>query len=339
MDLTRYSRQTVFPGIGPAGQERLAAGRAVIAGCGALGSVLASLLVRAGVGYVRLLDRDFVELHNLQRQFLYDEADVRAGLPKAIAAGQKLQRINSEVEIEAVVADLHSGNAARLLGECDLVLDAIDNFEGRYLLNDFCVQERVPWIYGAVIGAYGVTMNVLPGETACLRCLFPEAPAPGTVDTCDTAGILGPTVSVIAALQATEALKLLSGARDQLRAGLLQVDLWDGEMQQVDIPRQEACPTCVQGQYDYLRADATSRTTSLCGRDAIQITMPGAARLDLAELAQRLEPLGEVTANSFMLRASLEGYEFNVFADARAIIKGTTDETVARTLYARYIGL
>jgi adenylyltransferase/sulfurtransferase len=339
MDLSRYSRQMAHCQIGTAGQQRLAQSRVVVVGCGALGSVSASLLVRAGIGYVRLIDRDFVELHNLQRQLLFDEDDVRSGLPKAVAAAEKLRRINSEIEIEALVADLVSSNAERLLGGCDLIVDAIDNFEGRYLLNEVAVSIGTPWIHGAVIGSYGVTMNILPGRTACLRCLYPHAPAPGSLDTCDVAGILGPTVNVIAALQVTEALKLLTGAEGDLNPGLLQVEVWDGEMQRLQVPRAADCPTCVGRQFPYLQADTTSRLTSLCGRDAIQISMPNAGQLDLARLAERLGAVGEVTVNAFMLRVKIDSYELNIFADARAIIKGTTDEAVARTLYARYVGL
>lgn len=339
MDLSRYARQVVVSQVGETGQRRLAQGRVVIAGCGALGSMVASLLVRAGVGHVRLIDRDFVELHNLQRQFLYDEEDVRSGLPKAVAAGEKLERINSEVEVEPVVADLDGANAARLLAGAQVVLDALDNFEGRFLINDVCVSTGTPWIYGAVIATYGVTMNILPCQTACLRCLFPQAPAPGTVDTCDTAGILGPTVTAVASLQAAEAIKLLTGATSDLNPGLLQVDIWDGETHRLMVARHENCPVCVRREFHYLATGTTSRTTSLCGRDAVQISHPGSQRVNLAELACRLETVGEVTANPFMVRVIVDGYELNVFPDARAIVKGTHDETVARSLYAKYVGL
>lgn len=338
MDLSRYARQMVHYQIGEAGQRKLAGSRVVVAGCGALGSAIASLVVRAGVGYVRLLDRDFVELNNLQRQLLYDEQDVREGLPKAIAAAQKLQRINSQVVIEPHVVDLNSANAEQLLGGCDLVIDAIDNFEGRYLINDVCVKAGVPWIYGAVIGTFGVTMNILPETGACLRCLFPQAP-PGSFETCDTAGILGPTVVTLASLQVIEAIKLLTGKLDELNEGLLQVDVWDGEMHRSRIERVGTCPVCVGREFTYLGADTTSRTTSLCGRDAIQIVLPGRHRLNLDQLAERLRTVGEVTCNAFMLRATVGEYELNIFSDARAIIKGTTDETVARTLYSKYVGL
>ena len=339
MDLSRYARQMVFYQIGERGQRRLADSRVVVAGCGALGSVISSLVVRAGVGHVRLIDRDFVELNNLQRQVLYDEDDVAAGLPKAAAAADKLKRVNSEIEIEGIVADLNSSNAERLLSGFDVVLDAIDNFEARYLINDLCIKTRTPWIYGAVIGSYGVTMNIFPGETACLRCLFPTPPAPGTVETCDTAGILGSTVNTIASLQVTEAIKMLIGADSDVSSGLLQVDVWDGEMQRTAVPRQANCPACIAHDFAYLNAARTSRTTSLCGREALQIVMPGDQQLNLPELAARLRNSGEVSENPFMLRFKVDSYELNIFADARAIIKGTTDETIARSLYAKYVGL
>ncbi|MEI6500730.1 MAG: ThiF family adenylyltransferase [Armatimonadota bacterium] len=338
MDLARYARQIVHYQIGEAGQRKLCESRVVVAGCGALGSAAASLLVRAGVGYVRLLDRDFVELNNLQRQLLYDEQDVREGLPKAVAAAQKLGRINSQVAIEPHVVDLNSANAEQLLGGCDLVVDAIDNFEGRYLINDVCLKHGVPWIYGAVIGTFGVTMNILPEAGPCLRCLFPQAP-PGSFETCDTAGILGPTVVTLASLQVTEAIKLLTGKLDDLNDGLLQVDVWDGEMHRSRVERVADCPVCVGREFTYLEADSTSRTTSLCGRDAIQIVRHGEHKLDLSQLAESLRSVGEVTVNAFMLRVVIDAYELNVFSDARAIIKGTTDETVARTLYSKYVGL
>ncbi len=338
MNLSRYARQMVHYQIGEAGQRKLSQSRVVVAGCGALGSAAASLLVRAGVGYVRLLDRDFVELNNLQRQLLYDEQDVREGLPKAIAAAQKLQRINSQVEIEPHVADLSSANAEQLLGGCDLVVDAIDNFEGRYLINDVCLKQGVPWIYGAVIGTFGVTMNILPETGPCLRCLFPQV-LPGSFETCDTAGILGPTVVTLASLQVTEAIKLLTGKFDDLNEGLLQVDVWDGEMHRSLVERGTDCPACVGREFTYLQADTSSSTTSLCGRQAIQIVMHGGHRLDLNQLAERLRSVGEVTVNPFMLRVLVDSYELNIFADARAIIKGTTDATIARTLYSKYVGL
>lgn len=338
MDLSRYARQIVHYQIGEAGQRKLCESRVVVAGCGALGSAAASLLVRAGVGYVRLLDRDFVELNNLQRQLLYDEQDVREGLPKAVAAAQKLGRINSQVAIEPHVVDLNSANAEQLLGGCDLVVDAIDNFEGRYLINDVCLKHGVPWIYGAVIGTFGVTMNILPEAGPCLRCLFPQAP-PGSFETCDTAGILGPTVVTLASLQVTEAIKLLTGKLDDLNDGLLQVDVWDGEMHRSRVERVADCPVCVGHEFTYLQADRTSRTTSLCGRDAIQIVRHGDHKLNLTRLSESLRSVGEVTVNAFMLRVVIDAYELNVFSDARAIIKGTTDETVARTLYSKYVGL
>lgn len=339
MDLSRYARQMICPHVGHARQCRLAQSRVAIAGCGALGCQTASLLTRAGVGALRLIDRDFVELNNLQRQVLYDEEDVRSRTPKAAAAAAHLQGVNSQVKIEGVVADLTSMNVAALLGDVDLVLDAVDNFETRYLINDFCVSTGTPWIYGGVVGSYGLTMNILPGRTPCLRCLLPEAPEPGAVDTCDTAGILAPVVSVVGAVQVTEAMKMLTGAYSDLRRGLLSVEVWDGEMQTVEVSRRSDCATCMQRDYTYLNAANTSRTVTLCGRDAVQISLHGAPSLDLADLAARLRNCGEVTENAHLLRFTADPYELNIFSDARAIIKGTTDATVARTLYAKYVGL
>ena len=312
--------------------------RVAVAGCGALGSASATLLVRAGVGYVRIIDRDFVETSNLQRQTLYDEDDVASGMPKAAIAAQKLQRANTSVRVEPRVADLTASSAEALLRDVDVIVDAIDNFEARFLVNDVAVKHSIPWVYGAVIATYGLTMTIRPGETACLRCLLPEAPAPGSVDTCATAGILGPVVECIAALQVTEALKLLLGRTDELCGGLAQFDVWDRELSVVDVPRQSDCPTCVQARYDYLRAESTAETVSLCGREAIQISVPRTQPLVLTELAARIRGFAPVQESPFMVRFCVDGREINVFADGRAIIKGTTDEALARKLYAEYVG-
>jgi molybdopterin-synthase adenylyltransferase len=338
MDQSRYARQVACLEIGRAGQARLAGARVAVVGCGALGSIAASLLVRAGTGAVRLIDRDFVELNNLQRQMLYEEDDVVSGVPKAVAAAERLRRANSEVKVEPVVADFHSTNAVALLSDCDVLVDAVDSFETRYLINDLALSTGTPWVYGALIGTYGVVMAILPGETACLRCLVPEPPAPGTVETCDTAGVIGPIVTAVASFQVTEVMKLLCGAREALCDGALQIDVWDGEARRVKVARQPDCPACVRGQLTYLGAAHTSRTTSVCGRDAVQVSVPAGAGLDLPALAARLRAAGEVVENAFMLKMRVDGYELNIFPDARAIIKGTTDEVVARTLYARYVG-
>lgn len=334
----RYTRQTLFAGLGRAGQERLIRSRVLIAGCGALGSVLANSLARAGVGYLRLVDRDFVEGNNLQRQVLYDEHDALEGLPKAIAAKQALGRINSLVTVDAHVADITSDSIEPLLDGIDVVLDGSDNFEVRYLLNDACVKAGIPWIYSGVIAAYGVSMTVLPGETACLRCAFPERPLPGTTPTCDTAGILNGIVAAIGGVSSTEALKLLVGS-DKLAKGIFWMDLWENLTERIELPRQPDCPACGLHEYEYLDSALTEDSATLCGRNAVQVrpTQRGGA-LDLAELARRLEPLGEVATNEYLLRATLDGYELTVFPDARAIIKGTDEPSVARTIYARYIG-
>ena len=335
----RYTRQTLFVGLGVAGQERLSRARVLIAGCGALGSVLANSLARAGVGYLRLVDRDFVEGNNLQRQVLYDEHDALEGLPKAIAAKQALRRINSLVTVDAHVADITSDSIEPLLDGIDVVLDGSDNFEVRYLLNDACVKARIPWIYSGVIAAYGVTMTILPGDTACLRCVFPDRPLPGTTPTCDTAGVLNGIVGVITGMAATEALKLLAGS-DRLVRGLTWIDLWENTFERVELPRMPDCPTCGLGHYEYLDAPLDESGVSLCGRNAVQVRPPhgSTATLDLAALAERLRPAGEVASNDFLLRLRVDGYEVTVFPDARAIIKGTDDPAVARTVYARYVG-
>ncbi len=335
----RYSRQTLFSGIGAAGQERLSQAHVLIVGCGALGSVLANSLARAGVGYLRLVDRDFVEGNNLQRQVLYDEHDALDGLPKAIAAERALRRINSLITIDAHVTDVTPDAIESLLDGIDVVLDGTDNFETRYLLNDACVKAGIPWIYSGVIAAYGVTLTVLPGETACLRCVFPERPLPGTTATCDTAGVLNGIVGVITGMASTEAIKLLVGS-DRLVRGLTWVDLWENTFERVELPRMADCPTCGLAQYDYLDAPLDESGVSLCGRNAVQVRPPhgATATLDLPALAERLRPAGEVASNDFLLRLRVDGFEVTVFPDARAIIKGTDDPAVARTIYARYVG-
>jgi adenylyltransferase/sulfurtransferase len=338
----RYSRQTLFAGIGPDGQERLRAATVAIVGCGALGTVLANNLARAGVGRLRIADRDFVETNNLQRQILFDEDDVARGLPKAVAGAERLRRINGAIVVEPHVQDITPDTVEAFIEGADLVLDGTDNFETRYLLNDACVRARRPWIYSGVIAAYGVTMTVLPGDTACLRCVFPERPLPGTTPTCDTAGVLNGIVGVIGGIAATEALKLLVGS-DRLVRGMTWVDLWENTFDRLEVPRQDDCPTCARGEYEYLEADDAAQGVSLCGRNAVQVRPPRRAgepapQLDLAALAERLAPVGEVARNEFLLRLRADGYEVTVFPDARAIVKGTDDPATARSVYARYVG-
>lgn len=338
-NLERYVRQIVFPEMGEAGQRALRGASVTLVGCGALGTALANLMVRAGVGRLVVADRDFVELNNLQRQTLFDETHVARNLPKAIAAAERLRVINSGVEIVSQVVDVNPGNVEGLVDGANLVLDGSDNFEVRYLLNDACVKLGVPWVYAAVIGSSGMTATVVPHETACLRCLFPDVPPPGAAPTCETAGILGPVVQVIAAITAAEGIKLLTG-RGTLNRGLIAVDVWDHTYEQFESAgRRPDCPACSLGQFEYLSAEIGSRTTTLCGRNAVQISVPGARPLDLAEMARRLEAVGQVRVNEYLLRVQVDGYEITLFPDARAIIKGTGDEAVARSLYSKYIGL
>lgn len=340
-DTDRYSRQVRFGPIGEEGQHRLRKRCVVVAGCGALGSVSTSLLVRAGVGRLRIIDRDFIELNNLQRQMLFDEDDVRAGLPKAEAARRKLVRINSDVEIEAHIADLTARNAEELLGGSDLILDATDNFETRYLINDVAVKTGTPWIYAAAVAAEGRTMTVVPGETPCLRCIFDEPPAPGSSPTCESAGIIGPVVSLVASLQVTEALKLLSGAKETRRKGMVSVDVWQGSFRTSfggSAVKNPDCPTCGHRRFEFLEGGRQSKGIKLCGRDAVHISPPADTRTDLKKLSTRLRGEKVLMSSEFLLRFEAEGKEVTVFADGRAIVKGTIDPVAARVIYAKYIG-
>jgi molybdopterin-synthase adenylyltransferase len=334
----RYSRQMLFPGIGPEGQKKLAASSVAIVGCGATGTATASLLARAGVGRLLIVDRDYVETSNLQRQSLFDEADAAESLPKAVAAARKIAAFNSEVEVRAEVADLTPENIESLLGDAGLglILDATDNFETRYLINDFAVKHGRPWIYAAAVAAYAVTMNVIPGETACLSCIFP-APPEGTVETCDTAGILNSAVNLVGSIQASEALKFLVGAGDKLRRTLLSYDVWSNDRAEVaaDRPRP-GCQTCGQREFVHLAGQRRPQIT-LCGRNSVQIHERHRP-VDFAEMTGRLQPHGTVKHNNFVLKFWREPYELTLFPDGRAIIKGTNDAAVARSLYARFIG-
>lgn len=337
--LRRYSRQMLLPAIGVAGQERLLQARVVIIGVGALGTALASNVVRAGVGFVRLVDRDFIEEHNLQRQALFDEDDIAANLPKAIAAARKLQRVNRQVTLEPVVADVNPDNVEALITDCDLVLDGGDNFEVRMLVNDVCLKHRLPWIYGAVIATYGMTMPFIPGEGPCFRCMLTDLPAPGSTDTCDTAGVLGTIPQVIAALQVTEALKWLTGHPEALCRDLRYFDVWAADAQRIRFGKRDTpCPACDEGRYEFLEGRYGASGTALCGRSAVQVQPRGGFTPDFAALAARLAPLGAVIHNAYMLRFRVEGYELTLFPDGRAIISGTSDPGVARAFYARYLG-
>ncbi len=339
-ELERYSRQILFPGVGEEGQRRLRASRVLLVGCGALGSNIANTMVRAGVGRVTIVDRDYLELNNLQRQVVFDEEDVARSLPKAVAAAEKLRKINSQVEVVPLVADVNPGNIERLIGDADVVLDGTDNFETRYLINDACVELGKPWVYGGVLASYGVTMTILPHETPCLRCIFVESPPPGTTPTCDTAGVLASVASIIANLEAVEAIKLLVGATDKINRGMIWLDIWENTLEKVVGSKiADDCPTCVQGRYEFLEAKEGTRTTTLCGRQAVQVSLRGGAAVSFPDLAMRLQGVGKVQYNEYMLRFQVDDYELIVFPDARTLVKGTTDEAVARTLYARYVGV
>lgn len=339
-DTARYARQLIFPGIGEEGQKKLLNAHVVLVGCGADGTAIADRLVRAGVGRLTLIDRDFIELNNLQRQVLYDEDDLRANLPKAIAAERKLGRINSQVAITGLVADLNAENAEELLTGADLVMDGADNFEARYIMNDVCIKHGIPWIYCGVVASYGMTMTIVPHQTPCLRCLFADAPPPGATATCDTAGIVNPIVSVMAGVAAAEGIKLLVGTGER-NPGIIHVDLWDNTFDAFDSgPPRPDCPACGRGEYEFLERASGAQAVSLCGRDAVQIRVPGAQQLSLTHMAERLQAVSQVTAsNDYLVRFKVDGYEITLFADARAIVKGTDDETVARSLYSKYVGV
>lgn len=332
----RYSRQILFRGIGTEGQKRLAAGNVTIVGCGATGSAAASLLARSGVGTLRIIDRDYVEPSNLQRQSLFDESDAAESLPKAIAAARKIASFNSHIMVDPQVADLTPSNIDQLLSGTQLILDGTDNFETRYLLNDYAVKNSAPWIYAAAVGSYGVTLNVLPGQTACLACVFPDPPH-GTFETCETAGILNSAVNLVASIEATEALKFLVGAHHKLRRTLLSFDLWSNERAEVAASHPgTGCRAC--GEHDFVHLAGEGRPhITLCGRNSVQIHERNRP-VDFSEITKRLSPHGAVRHNDFVLKFWREPYEMTLFPDGRAIIKGTADTAVARSLYARYIG-
>ncbi len=336
--MSRYSRQELFAGIGREGQERIRRARVLVVGCGALGSAVAETMVRAGVASLTVADRDVVELSNLQRQSLFDEEDATLARPKAAAAEARLRRINSDVAVRGLVADVDSALAARLVAEADLVLDGTDNFETRYVLNDVCVRARVPWVYGACVAAHGAALAVLPGKTPCLRCVLGERPAAGTGETCDTAGVVAPVVQAVAGIQGAEALKILAGRHEALASGLVSVDVWTGSFEVAALEgRAPWCPSCTEGRFAYAEAKR-SPAAVLCGRDAVQISGDGAA-VDVPALATRLRGAGEVVANAHLVRFRARDAEIVVFADGRAIVKGTADPARARAVLARYVGV
>ncbi len=342
----RYSRQMRVPGIGKAGQERIMNSRVTLCGVGALGTVLANNLVRAGVGHIRVIDRDFVEPSNLQRQVLFDEADVTNNMPKAEAAVIKMRQINSGVKLEAIVADINRTNIEEFCKDSDLILDGTDNFEVRYTINDVAVKFGKPWVYGGAVGTEGMTMTIIPGDTPCLRCVFEASPGPGEVGTCETAGVLGPAVGVIANMQSAEALKILAGKKETINRELVMLNLWENTYKRVKIAplmgRKGKCPCCALKQFDWLDGGQGTQTTSLCGRNAVQVTQRAGTKIDFTQLSSQLKSSGTVTSNRFLLKFQVtdggDDYEFTVFPDGRAIIKGTDSGERARTLYAKYIG-
>ncbi len=338
--MNRYSRQILFGGIGKEGQKKLLNSRVLLVGCGALGASHAEFLARAGVGFLRIVDRDFVEFSNLQRQTLYSEADAKDRLPKAIAAKNRLSNINSEIEIEAIVADVNNSNIESLVKDVDLIIDGTDNFQVRYLVNDACVKLNKTWIYGAAVSSYGTTMTIIPNETPCLRCIFEEIPSAGSSPTCDTAGVIQPIIATISAVQISEALKILVGKTDKLHKSLMQFDVWENDWRKIKLgkPNQD-CQTCGHQNFEFLEATNQDFFTTLCGRDAVQIQPPNSTQIDLPNLAEKLNNLGEIKLNEYLLRLKVEDYELTVFKDARAIIKGTDDLSVARSVYAKYVGV
>lgn len=340
---SRYSRQVLFDKIGPEGQRRLMESRVALIGCGALGNVIAGTLARAGVGHLRICDRDFVERDNLQRQILFDEDDAKQALPKAEAAARKLRRINSDITIEPLICDVNYTNIEQICEGTHVVLDGTDNFETRYLINDFAVKSGRNWVYGGVIGATGLCMTVLPGDTPCLRCVFDEPPPPEAAPTCDTAGVLATAVQVVASLQTMEAMKILMGRLAEVNRKLVQVDVWSAHFSGIaasDGKPNPDCPCCGHREFPYLEGRIGSESTALCGRNAVQIRRAGGGRVDLDHMAEKLRSAADspLLINPYLLRATIGEYEITLFPDGRAIVKGTSDPQRARAIYARYIG-
>lgn len=344
-DITRYQRQYLFPKIGEEGQKKISSSRVTLIGCGALGTVIANTLVRCGVEDIKIVDRDFVELNNLQRQVLFNEDDVKNNLPKAVAAKEKLEKINSQAKIEAIVADANFSNIENLIEGVDLVLDGTDNFDVRYSINEACVKHNIPWIYGGCVGDQGLTMVVIPKKTPCLSCYFQTAPPPELTPTCDTAGILSPIVNIVSSLQSMEAIKMLSGQADETTEGLFSFNVWDkksrvfGNKQAID----PECPVCQKGNFEYLNGDKGMKTTTLCGRNAVQISRDEPTKIDFSIITEKLQPVGKVSSNAFLLKCELQDsdqdYEITLFKDGRAIIKGTNDISRAKTIYSKYISI
>jgi len=334
--IDRYSRQTLFPEIGEEGQKKLDASSVVIIGCGALGTIIATSLVRAGAGRVRIIDRDFIEYHNLQRQVLFDEDDIKRQLPKAIAAERHLRKVNSSVEIEGIVADVNYTNIERFVHDADIILDGLDNLETRFLINDVSLKYRIPWVYGGAISSHGMTMSIIPHETPCFRCVFASPPSRGMLLTCDTVGVISPAPFIIGALQTAEAMKILVGPKE-INRDLIIIDVWKRVFRSLEVSPREDCPVC-QGKYEFLDGKFGVKATSLCGQNAVQVLNTKVGEVSFKDLAAHLEAVGKVAYNEFMLHFTVDSQEMVVFSDGRAIVKNTTDESLARGLYAKYIG-
>ena len=335
--IDRYSRQILFSEIGEVGQKKLGKSAVAIVGCGALGTVIATALVRAGVGKVRIIDRDFIEYHNLQRQVLFNEEDVKAALPKAIAAERYLKKVNSSIEIEGIVADVNYANIERLLSGADLIMDGLDNLETRLLINDVSLKHKIPWVYGGAISSSGMTMSIIPDETPCFRCFWTSPIARGAALTCDTAGVIGPAPFIVGSMQSVEAMKILTGS-EEINRDLIVMDVWRGDFSHLKLSKRADCPAC-RGEYEYLEARFGTRTTALCGQNSVQVLNPETSEVSLAKLAKRLNSVGEVSYNEFMLHFKVDNHEVVVFPDGRAIVKDTNDEALAKGLYSKYIGM
>jgi len=335
--MDRYSRQILVAKIGESGQEKLLRSRVLVVGCGALGTVIANNLARAGIGYIKIVDRDYVELDNLQRQMLFDEEDVEKEMPKALAAADKLRKINSSIEIEAEVKDVNRKNIEGLLKDIDIVLDGTDNFETRFLINDACFKHNIPWIYGAAISSYGMTMTIVPGATPCFRCIVSSLPAPGSIDTCDTVGVLNAITSCIASIQSNEAIKILLGDED-LNHKLLAIDLMNNSFQKIAVKKRDDCPLCRDGVFEYLDKKGPSEPIKLCGREMVQITPQREMEISLEDLKGKLDRIGDASYMGFLLKFRVDKYELIIFPDGRAFVKGVSDKEKARSLYAKYIG-
>lgn len=335
--MDRYAKQILFEQIGIDGQKKLQQSKVVIIGCGALGTVSANNLARSGVGYIKLVDRDYIERSNLQRQILFDEEDIENNLPKAVAAAYKLRKINPEITVESVVADVNTRNIIDICRGMDLILDATDNFHIRYLINDVSVKLEIPWIYGGAIGSMGMTHTIIPGETPCFRCIMPDMPPAGSVDTCDQVGVLNGITSIIASMQSTEAMKLLIGKKDAFIRGIRFIDIWNNDFEVVEKRKKENCPACGNKNYEFLHRDS-EEAVYLCGKDSVQIN-PMNSEISVDQLLGKLQGIGiEAKKNPFYLKFQAENVQFTLFYDGRAILKNISDINQAKSLYARYIG-